>query len=166
MLAFGVIRKGDDIGGHTLRFAKSGDALTVTTRTDIAVKAPFIGVTPCQFVQDSTEVWTGGKLTSPRIVANDDGHESQISVGASDLVTASLWNRDITGAGAILNTIHGMPTAIAAARLGEEMAPAGGKRVPAAHYKITREVWYDVTGALAKAALTGDDGSAVDYVLT
>lgn len=169
VLAFDVIRKGEDIGDQTMRFARNGDALTVTIRTDIALKAPFFGVVLYKFVQDSAEVWTRGKLTSLRTATDDDGDASEISLGASDLVTASLWNRDVTGARTILNTIHGTPMTVAVADLGEEVVQAGGKPVVATHYKITgelaREVWYDAAGVLTKVSIKAEDGSTVDYVL-
>ena len=145
-LTFDVIRKGKDIGDYTIRFQPSGNALTVRLKTDVAVKV--LGITAYSFTQDSTEHWTGGKLTALSSVTDDDGEQHSIKLGASAILPASLWNAAIVKATKAINTID-----------GRKMT----------HYRLSgdlaRDLWYDADGVLVKVAFVGDDGSKVEYRL-
>ncbi|MTH36055.1 hypothetical protein GL279_15745 [Paracoccus limosus] len=167
-LAFDVIRKGKDIGDYTVSFSGSGNDVTATIATNISVKVPVIGVSAYRFKQASTETWRGGKLAGLTSKTDDNGTAHDITLGASPLVPASLWNADIVHASKVLNTIDGSTDAIKVSNMGPESIATGAGTVKATHYALrgglNRDLWYD--GAkLVHVRLTADDGSQVDYVL-
>ena len=168
-LAFDVIRKGRDIGDYTISFRSSGQALSVRLNTNVAVKLPLIGVKVYVFKQDSQERWQGGKLAGLTSTTNDNGEKHNISLGASPLLPASLWNSDIVHAHKVVNTIDGRTMAIKVQGLGSETVKTGHGKKAATHYRISgglaRDLWYGADGTLVKVAFVGDDGSRVEYRL-
>lgn len=166
-LAFDVMRKGKDIGDYVVSFSGSGNDVTAKIATNISVKVPVIGVSAYRFTQASTETWRGGKLAGLVSKTDDNGTPHDITVGASPLVPASLWNADIVNASKVLNTIDGSTDAIKVSNMGQESIDTGSGAVKATHYALrgglNRDLWYD--GAqLVHVRLTADDGSTVDYV--
>lgn len=167
-LDFKVMRKGSDIGSFDFTFARSGNTLTVHNKTNVAVKVPFVGIALYKFVQDATETWQNGHLVHLTSKTDDNGKHHALSLGATALVPASLWDRDIVTARKALNTIDGKAMTIKVVKLGADMVPSGGGTVKATHYRITggltRDLWYDGHGILAKVAFKGSDGSEVQYI--
>jgi hypothetical protein len=168
-LAFDVIRNDKVIGGETLQFQRAGSDLTVTLKTDIAVKVPVIGINAYVFRQSSTEHWKGGALAGLTSTTDDNGTAHKISVGPTALLPASLWNAEITSAKALLNTIDGSKMPVSVRKLGEETVVAQGKNTRATHYAISgglkRDLWFNGSGQLVHVQLVADDGSQVDYRL-
>lgn len=168
-LSFDVIRKGSDIGDQVISFDRTGDALTVHVKTDVKVKVPIIGVSAYVFEQTSTEKWQSGKLASLTAKTNDNGKAHDITLGASALVPASLWDADILSGGKLLNTIDGSTMQISARKIGTESVRAHGADVTATHYEITgglsRDLWFDASRQLVHVRFTTEDGSQIDYVL-
>lgn len=166
-LAFDVMRKGKDIGDYVVSFSGSGNDVTAKIATNISVKVPVIGVSAYRFTQSSTETWRGGKLAGLVSKTDDNGTPHDITVDASPLVPASLWNADIVHASKVLNTIDGSTDTINVSNLGQESIAAGSGTVKATHYALrgglNRDLWYDGT-QLVHVRLTADDGSQVDYV--
>ncbi|PCH69619.1 MAG: hypothetical protein COC12_09085 [Rhodobacteraceae bacterium] len=168
-LAFDVIRKGKDIGDYVITFRESGSNLTVRLDTNIKVKVPIIGVSVYEFAQKSSEQWRSGKLAALSSTTNDNGEAHSISLGASSLLPASLWNVDIVKARSVLNTIDGKKMRISVRKVGNENVATGHGKVAASHYRISgdlaRDVWYATDGTLVRVSFAGDDGSKVDYRL-
>ena len=166
-LAFDVIRKGHDIGDYVVTFRGSGNDVTVDIATKVAVKLPVIGVNAYRFEQTSTETWRGGKLVSLASQTDDNGTPHKISVGATSLVPASLWNADIVRASQVLNTIDGSTDSVTVSALGTETVATGSGPVSATHYALRggldRDLWYD-GATLVHVRFTAEDGSQVDYV--
>lgn len=166
-LAFDVMRKGKDIGDYVVSFSGAGNDVTARIATNISVKVPVIGVSAYRFTQSSTETWRDGKLAGLVSKTDDNGTAHDISLGASTLVPASLWDADIVHASKVLNTIDGSTDAIKVSNLGAESIATGSGTVKATHYALrgglNRDLWYD--GAkLVHVRLTADDSSQVDYV--
>lgn len=168
-LSFDVIRKGSDIGDQVISFDRTGDALTVHVKTDVKVKVPIIGVSAYVFKQTSTEKWQGGKLVSLTAKTNDNGKARDITLGASALVPANLWDADILSGGKLLNTIDGSTMQISARKIGTESVRAHGADVTATQYEITgglnRDLWFDASRQLVHVRFPAEDGSQIDYVL-
>ncbi|MDS9468778.1 DUF6134 family protein [Paracoccus sp. MBLB3053] len=168
-LTFDVIRKGKDIGDYSLRFQQDRDEVTVSVRTDIAVKVPVIGVAAYRFEQTSTENWSGGKLQGLRSRTNDNGKSYDINIGPSPLIPASLWNAEIVKQRKVLNTIDSSADSVAVRNLGSDSIATGHGKVSATHYAISgglnRELWFDGKGQLVHVRFAAEDGSTVDYVL-
>ncbi|MEF9601447.1 DUF6134 family protein [Paracoccus lutimaris] len=168
-LTFDVIRKGKDIGDYSLRFSPKGDGVTVSVRTNIAVKVPVIGVSAYRFEQTSTESWNGSKLQALSSRTNDNGKAHDIHVGPSPLIPASLWNAEIVKQRKVLNTIDSSTDTVSVRNLGGDSIATGHGKVSATHYAISgglnRELWFDSKGQLVHVRFAADDGSTVDYVL-
>ncbi|MCQ0972004.1 DUF6134 family protein [Paracoccus sp. TK19116] len=167
-LAFDVIRKGRDIGDYVVTFRGSGGDMTVDVSTDVAVKLPVVGVAAYRFRQNSTETWRGGQLAGLTSQTDDNGTPHKISVGATSLIPASLWDADILRAGQVLNTIDGSTDAIRVSNLGSETVQTGRGAVQATHYAVRgdldRDLWFD-GATLVHVRFTAEDGSQVDYTL-
>ena len=169
VLAFDVMREGNDIGDHRYTFLENGKALSVQVETDVAVKLPLIGVTVFRFEHESHETWRDGRLSALRSKTNDDGEEHQVDLANAQGFPASLWNDAILGQTVLLNMVDGRSMKASVVDVGPETVQAKGKAVPAHHYRLSgdleRELWYDASGMLVKVAFTADDGSHIEYTL-
>lgn len=167
-LDFDVIRKGKDIGDHQFTFSGKPSDLKVQIKTDINVRVPVIGVSAYRFTQTSTEVWQNGKAVRLSSKTDDDGKPHDITLTEIKALPASLWNDDTARTGQLTNTIDGHVMAARLSNLGTETIDAAGTKIPVHHYRIdgelTRDVWYDHDGLLARMVLTADDGSIVTYI--
>jgi hypothetical protein len=167
-LNFDVVRKGKDIGDHSYQFSGSTAAFTVNVSTDVVVKVPLIRTTAYSFKHSSVETWKGGKLQQLNSVTNDDGEPHQLQTGDKGALPASLWNDDTVRTGTLMNTVDGAIMKVRVADLGRESVPVKGGTVNAHHYRISggldRDLWYDDSGNLARAAFKADDGSTVTYI--
>lgn len=167
-LAFDVTRKDADIGDHVFTFSGGGDDFEVSVATDIAVRVPLIRAKVYSYEQQSREDWRGGQLVHLASRTDDDGKKSQIDQSVDHLLPGSLWSADSIRAGRLVNTIDGTVMSIHVADLGSEKIAADGSTIAARHYRITgdlsRDVWYDAKGYLARLTLVADDGSTVTYV--
>ena len=99
---------------------------------------------------------------------DDNGKPHSISLGASDLVPASLWDADILRASKVLNTIDGSTDAVRVSNKGVESIATGAGPVQATHYALqgdmNRDLWF--AGAkLVHVRFTAEDGSQIDYAL-
>ena len=167
-LAFDVIRKDRDIGDYVVTFRGSGNDVTVDIATDGKVKVPVIGVSAYRFKQASTETWRGGRLAGLTSRTDDNGTPHDISVGATSLIPASLWNADMVRSSAVLNTIDGSTDPISVSNLGTENVATGSGTVAATHYALrgglNRDLWY-AGATLVHVRFAAEDGSQVDYVM-
>ena len=167
-LAFDVIRNGRDIGDYVVTFHGAGNDLTVDIATDVSVKLPVIGVSAYRFRQSSKETWHGGQLAALTSQTDDNGSPHKISVRATSLIPASLWDADILGATQVLNTIDGSTDRISVRNLGTETVNTGAGPVRATHYALTgdlnRELWF-AGSTLVHVRFLAEDGSQIDYVL-
>lgn len=183
-LDFAVMRNGDQIGLHEMKFHKTGNDMQVDINTKVAVKIAFLTV--YHFDHEGHEVWRGGNLLHLWSQTDDDGTthvldaaatagglevraDGKPTVARDPMVPASLWNETILKGGGILNTLDGSPMSVAVADLGTETIDAGGKRIPARHYAVSgdlqRDLWYDQRNVLVRVHFKGKDGSDIEYVL-
>lgn len=185
-LDFTVLRDGDEVGSHVIRFEEKDQELDVNIATDVAVKLPFVGVTVYRFTHRGHEVWSGGALQELDSTTDDDGtaHSLEVNREAEQLavksdvtdalveggiVPASLWNNALVTSQQLLNTLDGTQMKVTVTDLGEEEITREGARIAAHHYKIegdlNREVWYDAEGVLAQVRFAAKDDSEIKYVL-
>ncbi|MBR9970567.1 DUF6134 family protein [Magnetospirillum sulfuroxidans] len=184
-LSFTVLRNGDAVGSHILRFQSMSDGtLVVTTDTNVVVKMAMIPV--YRFEHHGREIWHGDHLMALNSETNDDGtHHVLKASGATgaliadgdgkiarlpaETVPASLWNNATVVQGTLLNTLDGHAMAVHIADLGEDTVTVSGHPHPARHYAMTgdlnREVWYDSTGGLVQVRFKAKDDSDIQYVL-
>lgn len=186
-LDFTVLRDGEEIGTHVLRFASGTDGnLDVDVATDIAVEVMF--VTVYRFEHQGHEHWQDGRLFTLTSTTDDDGEAHDLVVNATgdtlavadngaaeqrpgDLLPASLWNDGIVAGErtTLLNTLDGSAMDVSVEYLGDEQVEGEDGPVAARHYRLTgdlaRELWYDQQGVLVKVRFSGEDGSDIQYVL-
>src|SRR3712207_3556652 len=74
-LKYAVIRKGEQIGTHTVDIRRKEAETTVDIATQVTVKVAFI--TAYSFQQTNTEKWVKGRLVSLRSSTDDNGTRSK-----------------------------------------------------------------------------------------
>lgn len=184
-LSFTVLRNGEEVGSHVLRFQANPDhSLQVGVETNVVVKMAMIPV--YRFEHHGRETWKDGHLVALNSETDDDGTRHTLSVadrdGAlavtgdgnsarapQDTMPASLWNAGTVGRGVLLNTLDGHAMTVHIADLGEEKVAVAGHLVPAHHFAMTgdlaRELWYDASGTLVQVRFKAKDDSDIRYVL-
>ncbi len=184
-LTFAILRDGDRIGTHVVKFRREGDRLDVSIDTRIAVEVAWIVV--YRWEQTRSETWRDGSLVSFETRTNDNGEESSASgrrVGdlfrirtksgeeveaPPDIMPNSWWNAAVVDAGRLLNAATGRVSELKVRLLGEEEIEVRGERRKARRYEMTaskkREVWYDGAGTWVRLRLVARDDSVIEYVL-
>lgn len=184
-LSFTVLRNGDAVGTHTLRFQANADnSLQVSTDTNVVVRMAMIPV--YRFEHHGRELWKDGHLVALNSETNDDGTRHSLGVSAEDgglavngdgnasrlpaeTLPASLWNSGTVTRAALMNTLDGHAMAVRIADLGTEPVAVNGRTVPARHYAmagdLSRELWYDGAGTLVQVRFKAKDDSNIQYVL-
>lgn len=185
-LAFTVLRDGDEVGTHRIRFEDATQGVTVQVKTRVEVKLPFLGIPVYHFVHDAQEVWRHGELVALRSTTDDDGETKRLSLNRGedalevdgsagrhtsppDLLPASLWHPDLVKRRVLLNTLDGSQMRVTVSAQGTEAVHVHGHEVPARHFvlsgELERELWYDPRGVLVKVAFSARDDSRIEYVL-
>lgn len=183
-LSFSVLRNGEVVGSHSLRFQPQADGIGVAVDTNVVVKMAMIPV--YRFEHHGQEVWRNGQLVALHSTTNDDGthHVLKVSGGAGGLevegdgavshlpaamVPASLWNPATAAQGTLINTLDGHAMAVRFADLGDDTVTVHGQPRHARHYAMTgdlsRELWYDAAGTLVQVRFKAKDDSDIRYVL-
>lgn len=182
-VTFTVIRKGEDIGTHSITFDKKGDTLTVDIKTRIAVKVLF--VTAYKFTFDGTETWKGGKLVALDDRSNDNGDKHVVNVAqkdgkliltadgkvqeiSPDTIPGSWWNLKLTGRKELLDVLTGKMQPVTLKKIGSEKVKAGGADVTADHYEVSgglqRNLWYKPDGTLIRQTVL-KKGDVIEYAV-
>lgn len=183
-LKYTVVRKGEQIGTHTVEIRRKDAETTVNIATQVTVKIAF--VTAYSFQQTDTERWVNGRLASLRATTDNNGTKSTVEVTAAnqglriqgagkslnapaDTMPASLWNPALMKQTAAINTVDGSIMPIKVTSKGvEELATQSG-RTKAHRFNMQgvfdQELWYDEQGRLVQLKLKGSDGSDVFYKL-
>ncbi|HLO77072.1 MAG TPA: DUF6134 family protein [Magnetospirillum sp.] len=183
-LNFTVLRNGEPVGTHTLRFQRQSDGLSVAVDTNVVVKMALIPV--YRFEHHGQETWQQDRLAALNSTTNDDGthHTLKVAAGTAELrvdgdgvdtrlppatLPASLWNRETVAQGTLMNTLDGRAMSVQVTDLGDETVTVHGQPRHARHYSmagdLARELWYDPSGTLVQLRFKGKDGSDILYVL-
>ena len=184
VLDFEILRDGEAIGRHILRFEARGQDIDV--RVEAHVDYRFAFITLYRFDHQAHEVWRGGALVRLSATTNDDGAEFQVEVrpngagltlsvnGATkpidvNIIPASLWNIALVKRDRILSSAKGKIMAVATTDAGDETITIRGRDVVTRHYVMTgefeRDLWYDRDGVLMQVRFKGRDGSEIHYRL-
>lgn len=183
-LEYAVIRKGGQIGTHTVELRRNDAETSVRAETDIEVKIAFFTV--YRFRQTDTEKWVNGRLVSLHAATNDNGtrHTVEITAGnqgldiradgriktaPADAVPSSVWNRALVRHSAAISITDGSLISFEVIDKGHETVMAEGRRIKAHHYfmsgKIEQDLWYDENDRLVQLKFKGSDGSEIFYRL-
>jgi hypothetical protein len=104
---FTITRNGDPIGTSTIEIDRTGDDVTVSTATDLAVNVLFF--TAYRFKQMTTERWSNGHLVNLNATTDNDGTRHKVAVRSNgdqpqltvdgktrrvdnEIVPSTLWN--------------------------------------------------------------------------
>lgn len=183
-LSFTVLRNGEPVGTHVVRFQNQADGLDVAVDTNVVVKMAMIPV--YRFEHHGHELWQQDKLVSLVSTTNDDGdhHSLKVAAGSAALevngdgkasrmpaaaVPASLWNRATVAQATLLNTLDGHAMSVHITDLGDDTVTVHGQPRKAHHYSmagdLARDLWYDGAGTLVQVRFKAKDDSDIQYVL-
>ncbi len=181
-LMFRVMRKGDDIGRHSLSFA--GDAGDLQVAINVDIRVGLGPITLYRYGLRATERWRNGVLLEMTGTTNDDGTKDFVNarrqndrlavegsagpayVAPVGTIAASHWNRAEL-AGPMVNIQDGALLNFQVTQKGREQITARGQSAAADHYvlqgKEHLEIWYDTAGMWVGLTAIGRDGSLISY---
>lgn len=183
LLAFRLMRHGEEIGHHTLSFERAGDILTV--RTEVTARVTLLSIPIVNYRHQVVETWRGETLISVTGETNKNGQHEWVkaSRGGEGLVVtgskterylapeparaATYWNRHVLD-GPMISLEDGVLLRPKVAMIRTENIPlASGGTIPADRYNLSGpfavDLWYDQSNTWASLALTAIDGSTVRY---
>lgn len=181
-IEFDVLRNGEPVGRHLVRFARDGGDLVVSSRFRLEVKALF--VTVYRYEYESEGRWRDGQLQALRARIDDDGarssvearrHGAQMTVRGEDGVVAAdsplfptnHWNAAVLPQRRVLNTLTGRVNEVQIKPAGRERVETEWGPVSATRYvyhgELATEVWYDDAGRWVGMRFRAGDGSVIDY---
>jgi hypothetical protein len=162
-LVYTVSREGSPIGRTTVDIDRSGDTVTVTSKTDIEVKVIIVLY---RYAQSVTETWKGDQLVSFKSETDDNGTPHDVSITPSGkgltivadgktsnapagAVPASFWSTRFTKAKTAIHPDNGRLMNVSVKDVGADPITIGGTPHQAQHYKVSagkdydRELWFD-----------------------
>jgi hypothetical protein len=186
--SFAIVRDGDEIGRHDVRFATNANGLEVSTDIDIAVKVAFI--TAFRFEQHAREQWQDGQLVHSNVTTNDNGTKSRTMLSAlgddlsvqggvdnrmlrvplGTMTDIAFWNLEIVRQRALVDLQRAELTSLAARHSGAEEIEVGGARIAAERFTINAEsgrngdIWFDAAGNWVKGMMV-TRGEKLEYRL-
>jgi hypothetical protein len=182
-IRFDVLRDGDKVGDHVVRFARDRDALFVHVSFDLVVR--ILGFTVYGYNYVSRSLWRGGRLVKLEARTDDDGAENWVRarangdglevdgpagrfVAPANVFPTNHWNSAVLKSDVVLNTLTGKLNRVAIVDMGDASTQAAGGKRAARHFKYTgeleTEVWYDARGRWVKLRFQAEDGSIIEYV--
>ncbi len=187
-IAFDIIRKGEKIGVHEVRFTSLGNGdFEARTNVEVAVRLGFL--TLFRFEQEITEVWREDMMVEAEGVTNDDGKKARFraelqgreltiegSAGRQKaplgaMTDIAFWNPEIARQNQIVDTWLGQlaPLIVGAGDLEE--IELRGRRVRTRRFSFTAnrgrsgKVWYDENGVWVRGYLE-TPSAELDYLPT
>jgi hypothetical protein len=158
-----VTRDGSPIGKTIVDIDRSGETVTVTSKTDIEVKVIIVLY---RFTQSVTESWKGDQLISFKSQTDDNGTPHDVSITSSGkgltivadgktstapagAVPGSFWSTKFVKSKALIHPDTGRIMNASVKDVGPEQITIGSTPHQAQHYKISagkdyeRDLWYD-----------------------
>ena len=189
-LAFRIMRKGDQIGTHSLQFESAGDTLTVRISVDIQVKVALIPV--FRYTHRNVETWQSGQLMGFVAETDHDGTQLRASarrgpdglmvqgskaaaddragsyVAPARSLAGTHWNRRELDA-PIINPENGRLDHPAVRDAGPaQVTLANGEPVECRRSVLSGDVrlelFYTPAGQWTGLSFSADDGSTVTYL--
>jgi hypothetical protein len=181
-LVFRVMRKGDEIGRHSVTFA--GDTSDLQVAINVDIRVGLGPITLYRYALRATERWRNGVLMEMSGTTNDDGTKDfakvlrqgdllQVEgsagkpyVAPAKSIAASHWNRAELAA-PMINIQDGALLVFKVTPKGSEQVTARGRQVTADHFALTGkeslDLWYDAAGNWVHLTAIGRDGSLITY---
>lgn len=178
-LRFDVMRGGERIGEQEMIFARSGEALTVTTRAAMKFKVGPLGV---DYGHQAKETWRGGAFQASESASLTNAKRETVSatrtaagveirtgsgvrVAAAATCPLSHWNVEVFN-GPLFNPGNGKLLKVAVSRTASLLpslspAPAGARWSLRGQAEI--DDWYDADGVWTALRARLPDRSIVEY---
>jgi hypothetical protein len=182
-LAFRLIRRGSEIGRHTLAFEPRGDTLTV--RIAVEARVTVLSIPVVHYTHRVVETWEGGALSG--ITGDTDkngrtewvrarrtadgllvqGSHTKEYIAPEPAIGTSYWNKRMLD-GPMISMEDGVLLRPKVTQLAPDTVPvAAGGSIPATHYNLSGsfnvDVWYDSANTWASLGVTAVDGSETRY---
>jgi hypothetical protein len=182
-IRFDVLRDGEKVGQHVVRFRRVADVLQVESRSEIEVELLFLRA--YDFRYQSLEHWRDGSLSALYAATNDNGDFSRVearrdgdmlSVRGTQrewqaeprILPTTHWNMAQLAAPQLLNTLTGNPNRVTVTDAGVETVTLGDGPRDARRFvysgDLAVEAWYDAAGRWVKLRFPAEDGSTIEYV--
>lgn len=181
---FEVLRNGDPVGTHTVRFAERTDGLRVISRMDIAIN--FLFFEAYSYTYNSVADWRDGRLRTLDVQVDDNGDIYQVTGQKTEdlqnlvlagpdgettvpvgLFPTNHWNVGVLGSTQVINTLTGKVDSVQIINKGQVEVETEQGVIEATHYAYTgdlqTEVWYTADGRWIKMRFETEDGSVIDY---
>ncbi len=187
-IAFDIIRKGEKIGVHEVRFTALGEGeFEVHTNVDVAVRLGFI--TLYRFEQEITEVWRRGAMVEARGITNDDGEKARLRAALEGgeltieglagrqkaplgaMTDIAFWNPKIARQDQIVDTWLGQLAPLLVGAGDVEEIELRGRRLRTRRFSFVAnrgrsgKVWYDEAGVWVRGYLK-TPSAELDYLPT
>jgi hypothetical protein len=182
-LAFRLVRRGSEIGRHTVTFDQRDDALTVRVSVDALVT--LVSIPIVRYTHRVTEIWKDGNLETLTGETDKNGQREWVKArrGPEGLVVTgsktkqyvapehtgatSYWNKQTLDL-PMISLEDGVLLRPKVTPLPVETVPlASGTAIPADHYNLSGafniDLWYDRSNTWASMAFSVADGSTVRY---
>lgn len=135
--AFAIMRKGKQIGKHTISF--SGTPADLTVDVDISIRVAFGPIPLYRYRHHNTERWVDGRLFSMQSETTENGDEFAVSARAVDggvrvdgmqgekrlpasIIPTTYWNKGTITANSLLDSQRGIPLTIEDVTRADEAA--------------------------------------------
>ncbi len=172
---FTILRKGEPIGTHEVRFAATARGLQVRHGIRVAVKLAF--VTVYRFAQDVEDLWRDDRLVATDALTEENGERTEVRVrerggrlvceGPAGVYDAPLgtmhdlsyWNLAIVRQRGVIDTQQGSLEPLTLRPGGLDEIELAGRAIRARRWRIEREagrsgeVWYDEAGRIVRAVV-------------
>lgn len=179
-LDFTVLRGGQAVGMHRIRFAHRNGRFIV--RTDVDFEVRRLGTVAYRYSHHAEEIWTEGWMTAVVSDTDDDGRRYRLRAETRNgifqgrvngmrftvsgyIIPSSLWHRDTPAVEALFDTTDGLVKLVRGRRLGRDEIRVKGRAVRADHYALSGELnhhlWYDADCTLARVSRIGRDGAPI-----
>ncbi len=185
-IAFDIIRGGDKIGVHEVRFTSLGNGdFKAHTNVDVAVRLGFL--TLFRFEQEITEVWRQGAMVEAEGTTNDDGQKARFRAELAGrelaiegpagrqkaplgaMTDIAFWNPKIARQDQVVDTWLGQLAPLIVGSGDLEEIELRGRRIRARRYSFTAnrgrsgKVWYDERGVWVRGYLKTPNAE-LDYL--
>jgi len=182
-LTFDVLRNGDIVGQHTVRFGREMNG-TVRVFSSMKLDVSLLFVTVYSYAYTSEGVWRDGVLASLTATQDDDGTVSSVSVETSasglqitgpngsqisngPLFPTNHWHPGVIGSTRVIDTLTGEVADVSITDAGLETISAQGREIAARKFvyagDIETTVWYDEAGRWTGMMFKAKGGSEITY---
>ncbi len=182
-LSFSVLRKGSEIGTHTLEFRRAGNAMEA--HIDVSMSVGIGPITLFRYRHAGVEVWRDDRFAEIETTTDNDGEKLHVTarrgpagvvVDSNKLGRATLpadalplthWSIRCMSA-PLFNPQDGKPMRLTVKPLGAaRVALANGTDVDATHFSLTGEStlddWYNTRSVWTALRAVAPDGSVIEY---